>query len=56
MAFLRHRVLAFGTNTVLLLGWGLLVSRGRTWGRAVGSGCTDALLGAAVALVSTLLK
>ncbi|MFI7644251.1 hypothetical protein [Nonomuraea sp. NPDC049400] len=49
---------AFGVNTVLLLCWGLLVSRaaGRTWGRAVRIGCTDALLGVAVALVSTLLK
>jgi hypothetical protein len=49
---------AFGINTVLLLGWGLLASRaaGRTWGRAVGIGCVDALLGVAVALVSTLLK
>jgi hypothetical protein len=49
---------AFGINTVLLLCWGLLASRaaGRTWGRAVRIGCADALLGVAVALVSTLLK
>ncbi|MDX2937904.1 hypothetical protein [Streptomyces ipomoeae] len=49
---------AFGLNTVLLLCWGLLASRaaGRTWGRAVRIGCVDAVLGAAVALVSTLLK
>jgi hypothetical protein len=49
---------AFGINTVLLLGWGLLAARaaGRTWGRAVRIGCVDALLGMAVALVSTLLK
>ncbi|WP_234381797.1 hypothetical protein [Streptomyces dysideae] len=49
---------AFGTNTVLLLCWGLLACRaaGRTWGRAFGIGCTDALLGVAVALASTLLK
>lgn len=49
---------AFGINTVLLLGWGVLASRaaGRAWGRAVRIGCADALLGVAVALVSTLLK
>ncbi|MFC8670605.1 hypothetical protein [Streptomyces sp. NPDC057199] len=49
---------AFGVNTVLLLCWGLLASRatGRTWGRAVRIGCADALLGVAIALVSTLLK
>ncbi|PTH85517.1 hypothetical protein C9J60_25050 [Streptomyces sp. A244] len=49
---------AFAINTVLLLGWGLLAARaaGRTWGRAVRIGCIDALLGMAVALVSTLLK
>jgi hypothetical protein len=49
---------AFGINTVLLLGWGLIASRaaGRGWGRAVGIGCVDAFLGVAVALVSTLLK
>ncbi|KFF98097.1 hypothetical protein PV367_14465 [Streptomyces europaeiscabiei] len=50
--------IAFGINIVLLLCWGLLASRaaGRTWGRAVRIGCADALLGVAVALVSTLLK
>lgn len=44
--------------TTLLLCWGLPASRaaGRTWGRAVRIGCADALLGVAVALVSTLLK
>ncbi|KUL33995.1 hypothetical protein [Streptomyces regalis] len=49
---------AFGANTVLLLCWGLLACRaaGHTWGRAVRIGCTDALLGVAVALASTLLK
>ncbi|MER5836228.1 hypothetical protein ABT116_36775 [Streptomyces sp. NPDC002130] len=49
---------AFTINTVLLLGWGLLASRaaGRTWGRAVRIGCSDALLGVAVALVGTVLK
>jgi hypothetical protein len=49
---------AFGINTVLLLCWGVLASRaaGRTWGRAVMIGCADALLGVAVALLSTLLK
>ncbi len=49
---------AFGINTVLLLCWGVLASRaaGRAWGRAMRIGCADALLGVAVALVSTLLK
>ena len=49
---------AFGINTGLLLGWGLLASRaaGRTWGRAVRIGCFAAFWGMAVALVSTLLK
>ncbi|WP_367323243.1 hypothetical protein [Streptomyces sp. HUAS ZL42] len=49
---------AFGINTVVLLGWGLLASRaaGRTWRRAVRIGGTDALLGVAVAVDSTLLK
>lgn len=49
---------AFGTNAVLLLCWGLLASRasGSSWGRAVMIGCADALLGVTVALVSTLLK
>ncbi|MDX3613708.1 hypothetical protein [Streptomyces europaeiscabiei] len=50
--------IAFGINIVLLLCWGLLACRaaGHTWGRAVRIGCADALLGVAVALVSTLLK
>lgn len=49
---------AFGINTVLLLGWGVLASRaaGSTWGRALRIGCADAILGVAVALISTLLK